>query len=109
MAVKKKSLSELDLLMKDHTVSASDGHYTLKQRCDRLTAYLHVALTQLEAEGRADFIFLKHDEIRNWWIERQAAIRAHEEAQSAKQRKAELKLQALAKLSMEERRALGIK
>ena len=47
--------------------------------------------------------------MREWWQERQAEIRRQEEAATAKKRKAELRAQALLKLTAEERKALGIK
>lgn len=107
MAIKKDDL--IKALQKDFETTMSQSDYTLKKQCDRLAGYAHVAVQALVDNGQADFVFLKHDGMREWWMARQAAVRQQEEAQLAKQRKAELKLRALAKLSPEERKALGIK
>ena len=107
MAITKNDL--IKQLMKDYETNSNDYSGSLKKQCDRLSAYAHVAIEALEAEGKADFVFLKHDGMREWWNQRQAHIRKQEEAALAKLRKAELRAQALAKLTDEERKALNIK
>ena len=107
MAIKRDDL--IKQLMKDFEYTSSDTSYGLKKQCDRLSGYAHVAIEALVAEGKADFVFLKHDGMREWWQERQAEVRRQEEAAVAKKRKAELRAQALLKLTAEERKALGIK
>lgn len=106
MAISKKDLSKQ--LMKDFEVNYNSSDYTLRKQCDKLSGYAHLALELLEAEGKTDFLFLKHDDMRQWWIERKDHIRKQEEAAQAKLRKEQLKTQALSKLSDEEKRALGL-
>lgn len=107
MAISRKQL--VKMLTKDFETSQSDSSYTLKRQCDRLANYAYIALSQLEEEGRLDFIMLKHDGMREWWTEHKESIEQQRQAEMAKQRKAELKARALAKLSDEEKAALGIK
>ena len=111
MAIKKSDLAkELLKEFKDWDSSVSNwSSYSLKQRCDELAGYAYVALKQLEDEGRTDFLFLKHDNMRDWYTGYKAELVKREQAALAKTRKAEIKAQALAKLSDEEKLALGLK
>lgn len=111
MAISKNDLSTqlLKSLAKDFEVSYNSSDYTLRKQCDRLSGYAHLALELLEAEGKTDFLFLKHDDMRQWWIDRKEYIRKAEEAVQAKLYKAELKARALLKLTDEEKKALGLK
>lgn len=111
MAIKKSDLAkELLKEFKDWDSSVSNwSSYSLKQRCDTLAGYAYVALKQLEDEGRTDFLFLKHDNMRNWYTGYKDELAKREEAVRVKARKAEIKAQALLKLTEEEKQALGIK
>lgn len=108
MFIKRDDL--LKELMKDfETSSNNDSSYGLKKQCDRLAGYAHVAIEALVADGRADFVFLKHDGMREWYHSRLAHIKKQEEAALARARKAEIKERALARLTDEEKEALGLK
>lgn len=96
-------------LFKDFESRKDDSNYALKKQCDRLAGFVHVALKQLEDEGRVDFLLLKHDDMRHWWHSHKQAIQAQQDALAEKQRKAELKARALARLTEEEKVALGLK
>jgi len=108
VAINKKDLL-LKALLKDFETSTTQSYTSLLNQCDRLAAYAHVATQALVDAGQADFVFLKHDGMREWWQGRLEAIHRQEQARLAKQRKIELKAQALAKLTQEEREALGLK
>ena len=107
MAIKRDDL--LKALMKDFDTTMSQSDYTLKKQCDRLAGYAHVAIQTLVDNGQADFVFLKHDGMREWYHDRLAHIKKQEEAAQAKLRKAEVKERALARLTDEEKEALGLK
>ena len=107
MAISKKDLSKA--LMKDFEISYNTSDFSLRKQCDRLSGYAHIALEALEADGRSDFVLLKHDDMRHWWKERKEVIRQKELDAEEKARKAQIKARALLKLTEEEKRALGIK
>ena len=81
----------------------------LKQECDRLARIACKAMTELVKSGHADFLVLKDDEVREWWEKHQEADRKAQEAKAEKARRAKVKREALAKLSDEEKKILGIK
>ena len=107
MAVDHKTL--MKLLYRDFESTQNDSSYSLKKQCDRLSGLLHITMTALVESGQEDFLLLKNDDLRAWWIERQEYLRKKEEAEQAKLRRAELKAQVLARLTDEEKAALGIK
>ena len=109
LKTKKLKVDLLKELKKDFESTTSMSDTTLKRQCDRLAAFAHVALETLEANGQADFLLLKHDELRDWWAQRKHHIAVAEQARLEKLRRAELKAQALLKLTAEEREILGIK
>ena len=81
----------------------------MKQHADKLARIACKAMTELVKSGQADFLILKDDEVREWWEAHQEADRKAKEAQAEKRRIAKLKMEALAKLSDEEKKVLGIK
>jgi len=81
----------------------------IKREADRLARIACQAMQTLEDMGRADFLLLKDTEVREWWTAHKEADRKAREAAEAKLRRDELKRAALAKLTPEERAALGIK
>ena len=81
----------------------------LKKQADMLARIACKALTALEEMGKEDFLLLKDDEVREWWQEHQEADRKAREAEEARQRKKEAKARAMAKLTDEEKVALGLK
>jgi hypothetical protein len=81
----------------------------LKAGADKLARIACRAMDALTESGKADFLLLKDDETREWWVAHQEADRKAREQAEAKIRREELKAAALAKLTQEEREALGIK
>jgi len=81
----------------------------LKSEADKLARIACKAMTELVKSGHADFLVLKDDEVREWWDKHQEDDRKAQEAKAERARKAKLKKDALAKLSDEEKKILGIK
>jgi hypothetical protein len=81
----------------------------MKARNDLLARVACRALTELEDNGIADMLLLRDDETREFWIKHKEFDRKRRAAEEKKLRLEELKKAALAKLSNEEREALGIK
>lgn len=99
-----------DYYTDDYVNSRSDANEKrLKAHADKLARIACKALQALEDMGKEDFLLLKDDEVREWWLAHQEADRRAREAEEAKQRKAEAKARALAKLSDEEKVLLGLK
>ena len=111
MAISKKDLvRELHkIYYRDFTSRESDSAYSLKRKCDVLAGIAHIAMQTLEENGIADFVLLKHDDVRDWWKERKLEIERRNAEVEAKARKAELRARALARLTDEEKEALGLK
>ena len=81
----------------------------VKREADRLARIACQAMQTLEDMGKADFLLLKDSEVREWWTAHKEADRKAQAAAAEKLRREELKRAALAKLTPEERAALGIK
>jgi hypothetical protein len=81
----------------------------LKERADMLARIACKAMTELAEQGRAEFLVLRDDEVREWWHKHQEADRKAREAAEEKKRIAQVRREALKKLTAEERKALGIK
>ena len=81
----------------------------LKANNDKLARIACRALTELESNGIEDLLLLKDDETREWWAKHKEADRRAQAALAEKRRIAKIKKAALAKLSDEEKLALGIK
>ena len=81
----------------------------LKENNDKLARIACKAMTELVKSGHADFLILKDDEVREWWDKHQEDDRKAQEAKAERARRAKLKKDALAKLSDEEKKILGIK
>ena len=111
MAISKKDLvKELHkIYYRDFTSRESDSAYSLKRKCDVLAGIAHIAMQTLEENNIADFVLLKHDDVRDWWKERKLEIQRRNAEVEAKARKAEIKARALARLTEEEKEALGLK
>lgn len=79
---------------------------------DRLARIACKALTQLEElgdKGGLEFLLLKDREVADWWREHKEADRQEQEKQRVLEERRRIRESALAKLSKEERRVLGIK
>jgi hypothetical protein len=81
----------------------------MKERNDLLARVACRALTELEDNGIADFLLLRDDETREFWEKHKEFDRKRRAAEEKKLRLEEVKKTALAKLTNEEREALGIK
>jgi hypothetical protein len=101
-----------------HSGSPTDSwqYRELKEINDRLARIACKAMTELVEQGKADFLVLRDDELREWWEKHQEADRKARKAEEAKKRAAEekkrlaqLRSEVLAKLTSEEKKALGIK
>lgn len=80
----------------------------LKQECDKLARIACKAMTELVKSGYGDFLVLKDDEVREWWEKHQEDDRKAQQAKLEKERRAQVKKEALAKLSDDEKQVLGI-
>lgn len=96
-------------LTKDFESSNSDSNHSLKKQCDRLANFAYIALKHLEDNNMQDFVLIKHDDLRDWWKGHKEDLARAEEARQARLRRAEIKERALARLSDEEKEALGLK
>ena len=80
----------------------------LKRQVDKLARIACKALTELEKNEVEDLLLLKDEEVRVWW-KKHKEDDAREQARLAEiGRKERVKQEALAKLSDEERKLLGI-
>lgn len=80
----------------------------LKKEADKLARIACKAMTQLEKSGRADFILIEDDEVREWWAKHKEADRKERERVAERERKERIKAEALARLSDEEKELLGL-
>jgi ABC-type cobalamin/Fe3+-siderophores transport system ATPase subunit len=94
-----------------HTGPPTDSwqYKELKKINDRLARIACKAMTELVEQGKADFLVIRDDEVREWWDKHQEADRKAKEQAAEKRRINKLKKEALAKLSDEEKAVLGIK
>jgi hypothetical protein len=81
----------------------------LKANNDKLARIACKAMTELESNSIGDFLLLKDDEVRTWWLAHKEADRKAQAAAAEKARVARVKRDALKKLTDEEKKVLGIK
>ena len=81
----------------------------LKANNDKLARIACKAMSELVKSGYADFLVLKDDEVRKWWEQHQAADLKAQNEKAEKDRLAKARKDALAKLTPEEKKILGIK
>jgi hypothetical protein len=81
----------------------------LKANNDKLARIACKAMTELESNSIGDFLLLKDDEVRTWWLAHKEADRKAQEAAAEKARVAKVKRDALKKLTDEEKKVLRIK
>lgn len=81
----------------------------LKAQMDKLARIACRAMEALEKDGRADFLLLEDDEVREWWTEHKEADRKERARVAEQQRREAVKQEALNKLSDEEKELLGLK
>lgn len=80
-----------------------------KKKTDMLARIACKALTELEKQGRADFLLIDDTEVREWWTAHKAADAKAQAAKEERARREQVKQDALAKLTKEEKKVLGIK
>jgi len=80
----------------------------LKKEADKLARFACAAMEELIKHGKADFLILKNDELREWWEKHQEEDRKAREAEERKQRRIQIKKEALDKLTDEEKEILGL-
>ena len=97
------------MLTRDYESTASDSAYSLKKQCDRLSNFAYIAMKHLEDNNMQDFVLLKHDDLASWWTDHKAQMHRDQLAREARQRRAEVRDRALARLTDEEKEALGLK
>ncbi len=103
---------------RDYETSYNGPSYNetrLKEQCDRLARIACKAMTALEKDGHADFLLLKDEEVREWWLKHKEAdrIRQEEEARkraeaAEKKRLKKIKKDLIDRLTDDEKKALGI-
>lgn len=81
----------------------------LKNQMDKLARIACRAMEALEKDGRADFLLLEDDEVREWWTAHKEADRKEKARVAELQRREAVKQEALNKLSDEEKELLGLK
>ena len=97
-------------LTRDFETSMSNSSTSgLKKQCDRLANFAYIAMKHLEDNDMLDFVILKHDDLSAWYKKQKEELAKVELAKEAKLRKAEVRARALARLTDEEKAALGIK
>jgi sugar-specific transcriptional regulator TrmB len=80
----------------------------LKKEADKLARIACAAMEELIKHGKADFLVLKNDELREWWGQHQEDDRKERERQAEINRRKRIKEEALARLSDEEKELLGL-
>lgn len=81
----------------------------IKARNDMLARIACRAMTELEKNGMEDFLLLSDEETRVWWTAHKAWDAKRQAEEAEKLRKEQIKKEAIAKLTAEEREVLGIK
>ena len=86
-----------------------DHREQYKKQLDRLARIACKAMEALEKDGRADFLLIGDDEVREWWTAHKEADRQERARVAELQRQEAVKQEALNKLSDEEKELLGLK
>jgi hypothetical protein len=81
----------------------------LKAEADKLARIACEALTELEKVGKADFLILKNDELREWWEAHKEADRKEQARIAEAERRERVRKEALSRLTDEEKELLGLK
>lgn len=79
-----------------------------KEQCDKLARIACAAMTELEKVGKADFLVLKDDELRNWWEAHKETDRKERARIAEIERQERVKQEALDRLTDEEKELLGL-
>lgn len=81
----------------------------LKSELDKMARIACAAMEELVRQGKADFLVLKNEEVRDWWEKHTEADRKEKARVAEKERKERVKAEALARLTDEEKELLGLK
>jgi hypothetical protein len=81
----------------------------MQERNDMLARIACRAMTELEKNSMEDFLLLSDEETRVWWTAHKEWDAKRQAVEAEKLRKEQIKAEALAKLTAEEREVLGIK
>jgi uncharacterized protein YlbG (UPF0298 family) len=83
----------------------------LEDKAAKAKLFEHIALEvmrALEANGQADFVLLKDRKVREWWTDVKAKEGAARKKREAKEARERAIAEALAKLTAEEKKLLGL-
>lgn len=80
-----------------------------KKKTDKLARIACKALTELEKQGRADFLLIDDTEVREWWEAHKIADAKAQAKKLEQEERERVKAEALAKLSPLEKKVLGVK
>lgn len=90
----------------------SDNGYSMKEQyknqCDKLARIACAAMEELVRQGKADFLVLKNEELREWWEAHLEADRKEKARIAEKERRERVKREALERLTDEEKELLGL-
>ncbi len=81
----------------------------LKAELDKMARIACAAMEELVRQGKADFLVLKNEEVRDWWEAHVKADRAEKARVAEEERKARIRQEALDRLTDEEKELLGLK
>ena len=90
----------------DNGYSRADEY---KRQCDKLARIACAAMEELVRQGKADFLVLKNEEVREWWEAHVKADRAEKARVAEQERRERIKREALDRLTDEEKELLGLK
>ena len=88
--------------------SSSSEVRRLKKEADKLARIACAALTELERVGKAEFLVLKNEELRDWWEAHKEADRKEQARVAELERRERVKKEALDRLTQEEKELLGL-
>lgn len=80
-----------------------------KAQADKLARIACAAMEELVRQGKADFLVLKNEEVRDWWEAHVKADRAEKARIAEQERRERVKREALDRLTDEEKELLGLK
>lgn len=80
----------------------------LKKEADKLARIACAAMTELEQVGKAEFLVLRNEEVRDWWEAHKEADRKERARIAEIERRERVKEEALARLTEEEKELLGL-
>ena len=92
----------------DSWSTPSTENRKLKEQADMLARIACKAMTALEENELEDFLLLKDDEVRAWWLKHKEADRKEKARIAEQERRERIKADALNRLTDEEKEVLGL-